>query len=297
MVTSPAAKIAGSLVRPKASTTTPLSTASPASRASSSFGAAPIPITARSAREGPPVGADHTLHAAIAFERRDGGIGHDLDAVPGMLGGKEGGHRRRHDPVHHALQRFDHDDCAAELAQARGDLEADVAAADDHRLRAGQDGGLDPIRIGKRAQIQRPAQIDARHAQPPRPSAGAERERVVAEPGAVCTDHRPLLTQDASHARAEAQIDIVLLVVGLGPEPGPLERHLAAQVPLGQRRPLIRQVRFLAEQGNLAGEAQLAQAHGDLRAGLPGADDDHALRHRRDVARPGAGCNLGGMFE
>jgi hypothetical protein len=56
-------------------------------------------------------------------------------------------------------------------------------------------------------------------------------------------------------------------------------------------------MRFLAEQRNLAGEAQLAQAHGNLCAGLPGADDDHALRHRRDVARPGAGCNLGGIFQ
>ena len=97
--------------------------------------------------------------------------------------------------------------------------------------------------------------------------------------------------------RAEAQIDAVLLVVALGPEPGALERHLPAQIRFGQWGPLIRQMRFLAEQRNLAGEAELAQAHGDLRAGLSGADDDHPFRHRRDVARPGAGCNLGGIFE
>jgi hypothetical protein len=56
---------------------------------------------------------------------------------------------------------------------------------------------------------------------------------------------------------------------------------------------LIRELAFLAEQDNLAAVSELPQADGDLRAGLPGADDDHALRHGRDVAWPAVRRNMG----
>ena len=46
--------MSGSLVRPKASTTTPLAISSPAAAASSTFGTMPTPITARSASMKPP---------------------------------------------------------------------------------------------------------------------------------------------------------------------------------------------------------------------------------------------------
>ena len=138
--------------------------------------------------EGPTVGADDALDAAVALERRDGGAGHHLDVVARVLGREECRNRRRHHTVHHPLQGLDHGDGAAELAQAGGDLQADVAAADDDGGQARSDGGPDAIRIREGAQIQHARQIGARHAQSPGTGAGADRQRVVVDPPAVRAD-------------------------------------------------------------------------------------------------------------
>ena len=49
---------------------------------------------------------------------------------------------------------------------------------------------------------------------------------------------------------------------------------LAAQVRLGQRRPLVRPLALVAEQHEAAVEALGAQGLGGLGAGQAGADDD-----------------------
>ena len=252
-----------------------------------------MPIDDEIRRQRATICAHDLLDPAHASERKNGGAGHDLDPVAGVLGGVERRDRRRHDPVHHPLERLEHGHRGAELGQARRHLESDVAAADDDRPRPWPDCGLDRIGIRERAQIEHARQIDTGQRQPAGSRAGADHERRVVECGAVFQDEKPLLSKNSRGAGAEAQIDAVLGVVALGSEPGPLQRHLAAEIRFRQRRPLIGQVRLVAEQGKVALEAQLAQAHGDLRARLPGADDDHPLRHARGCRTAGSGMQPG----
>lgn len=78
----------------------------------------------------------------------------------------------------------------------------------------------------------------------------------------------------SAHVEAEAECDVQRLEVDV--EGGVL--GLAEQDRLRQGRPVVRLVRFRADQGDLAGEALFAQGHSGLHAGHARADDHDPAR-------------------
>src|SRR5439155_22744154 len=80
---------------------------------------------------------------------------------------------------------------------------------------------------------------------------------------------------DLGGARPSEVIDPMIAVKRLRPHQQQVEADLAVEIVLRQRRPLIRQHRLLAEQDDCAVEPALAQRGGQLKPGMPGADDDH----------------------
>jgi hypothetical protein len=72
----------------------------------------------------------------------------------------------------------------------------------------------------------------------------------------------------------------MLVVLLDGADQGLLERLVAAQVLLRQRRPFVRQLGLVSNEHNRAVEALLAKGESSGRAGQAGADDDDRPRRR-----------------
>ncbi len=131
------------------------------------------------------------------------------------------------------------------------------------------------IGLGQRAQIAHPVELDAGQRGHPVARPGRQHEMVVTElltrseaqalPGAV----------DLGGARSGEIIDPVVAVERLGPHQQQVEADLAIEIILGQRRALVWQHRLLAEEHDGAIEPALAQRGRELKAGMPGPDDDH----------------------
>lgn len=96
--------------------------------------------------------------------------------------------------------------------------------------------------------------------------AGGQQELVVVDEGAVVAEaDRLRRTVDRVDGLAEVQLDVVLRVPGGFVHEDALAALLAEEEPLGQRRPLIGVVAFVADQYHAAGEALRPQRLGRLR--------------------------------
>jgi hypothetical protein len=85
---------------------------------------------------------------------------------------------------------------------------------------------------------------------------------------------------DRGHPGAHPQLDPLVGVPRLVVREGLVTLVLAEQVALGQRRPLVGQLRFLADQHHPAVEALRPQRLGGLRAGQRRAHDhEHPVAH------------------
>ena len=142
----------------------PLSQASPAARASASFGAAPTPIS--TASHGTAVPSDRRTAATWpcgAFECLHRGVQHDAHTLGRMTALEEIRQRDRRHPGKDARLPLDHHDVGAEDARGRGDLQADIAGADDGDARAWARQGPEAIGIGQRAQCDDARKVVAWH--------------------------------------------------------------------------------------------------------------------------------------
>ena len=167
--------------------------------------------------------------------------------------------------------RLDQDDIDAEPAQARGHLTADEPRADHDRV---------PRRRGPLAQgealVDRAQDVDTLDVRERRNALGhqacCDHQLVVAELAAVGQRDRLRGDVDGPCPLTEQHGDVVLVVELRG-----LERDvigLTAQDFLGQRRPVVRQVVLVAEDGDRAGVLRPAQLLSGARRGQP-APDDH----------------------
>ena len=100
---------------------------------------------------------------------------------------------------------------------------------------------------------------------------------VVGQDAAVGQPHPALGAVDGLGAGAEQELDALCRKERLA-----LERQAgirtALEELLGERRPLIGQVRLPADHGHGARMAVLAQRRGQLDGGMTAADDDDVLR-------------------
>ena len=105
-------------------------------------------------------------YLALPQHRMHPGRKAHVDALTAVFLGVEGGELLARHPGEQARQHLDQRDLAAELAQHRGGLEPDIAAADHHRaLRPGFERGHHRIGIAFVADIEHLGQHRARHRQ------------------------------------------------------------------------------------------------------------------------------------
>ena len=201
------------------------------------------------------------------------------DPVAGVLGLVEGRHRRARDAVHDAVGHLEHGHLQPQLARGGGDLQADVAAADDEHARARGAGGADAVGVGDGAQVVHALELAARHLQAPRAAAGGEQQRVVGQHQLVVEAHVALARGDVGDAPAPVGLHAVVGEELRRADREPLALERAGQVLLRQRRALVGHPRLIADQGQLPRVAASPQGVGGLHRRLAAPDDHDLLIH------------------
>ena len=204
--------------------------------------------------------AEH--HAVLAVQRRE---------LLAQLGAERAVERGR--------LRLDDGDGASGLPRGGGGLEADPAGPDDHDLHLRLERGPEGVGLLQGPQVEHVAQVGPGDGELPGRGAGGDRELVVGEPAAVEGD-RAGGAVDRGNRSAQPQVDVVLGVPGAGVDEDRVAFVLAQQVALGQRGALVRALRLVAEEHDLAVEPLVAERLGRLRARQPAAHD-HECRHCR----------------
>ena len=150
-------------------------------------------------------------------------------------------------------------DLKPELAGDRSRLQPDIAAADHDEPRACTELCLHPVYIGQTSHgidaFQRAPHISG---QAPWRGSGADHKIVIAQ--LLATEPHLLLRRiNRLNARPQPQGDPMLVPEILPAQGQPLQRHIAQQIGLGERWPLIRGNRLLAQKGDIALIPQTAE--------------------------------------
>ena len=154
-----------------------------------------------------------------------------------------------------------------------GDLEPDEAAADDDQADTAEELPPQSQGIVECPEIER--FIGALDRKLARPRPGGDEQLVIGGRGTVGRPDEPGGPVDRDHPLVRAQIDVVF-GKPLGLENGLWRRLVPGQHDrLGQRRSLVRGVRFLADQGDRTGKAALAESERGTGSRFSGADNDH----------------------
>ncbi len=218
------------------------------------------------------VGQPHAGDAILAQDAVDADAQPHIDAMGAMFGLDEARQILAGHPGQHPVERLDQGDLLAELGEHRRGLEADIAAADHHRLRDLRQLGHHPVGVGAGAhgvhalQMMGPGQFARRAARRP--------DHVT------IADHLSGLGRDSvsggvdgGHRRAELEADVTFGPEGFRTDQQAFKRFVAGQVFLGQWRPFVGQVRLGADDQDLAFELALAQRDRARRPGVAGADN------------------------
>jgi hypothetical protein len=168
-----------------------------------------------------------------------------------------------------------------ELGEHRRGLEPDIAAA-DHRdaLHVGQLGNH-PVDISASADGVDAGEITARAGKTAGLAAGRPDQLAIADRLAVCGGDIVADRIDTGHAPARKHRHLALFPEAGVADQQPLERLLAGEILLGERRALIRKLGLVAEQTDRTGELVLAQRDRRLRTGMARADDQDIVTHAR----------------
>ena len=227
-------------------------------------------------RQSGPVGQPDLLHPVAAPQRLDSGAEVQLHALIGVHVAVERAELGSEHPFQGQPAQLDHGHVRAQLAGRGGHLAADPPRADhDHPVSPG-DRGPQPLRIGHGPQVMHAGEVGPRDRQAPGPGPGGEQDGVVAEPLARREhDLAPGWLQPA-HRRGQAQVNVVLVVVGRVVHERHVGLRLALEVLLRQRRPLVGPHRFLADERDPPVEALFPQGLSRLGSGQAGPDDDES---------------------
>src|SRR5262249_21107677 len=152
----------------------------------------------------------HSPAGGVRVQCGDALAAADVDARSRVLGDVEGRNLGAGDAVHDPLGHLDHGHLEAELARGRADLDADVAAADDHQATPGDAVDADAVGVGDGAQEVHAGQVMAGHREAARAAAGREQQRIEGQHDAVIEAHVPLLGGDLGHAPPEVRGDAVV---------------------------------------------------------------------------------------
>ncbi len=188
-------------------------------------------------------------------------------------------HLGRHDATHDAIFLFDDRHVEAGSPGDSRDLEPDIAGADDDEAFALVETLAHAFDVSDGSQVVHARQVDAIHGQSTHMGAKGQYQRVVCERLPARGEQALRFTIDRLDLRLEMQLDAGLFIKSRGFHVQAIHRQLACQELLRQRRPLVRQERFIAHKDDLSIELVLAQARDDLPCSMSGARYDYSLAH------------------
>ncbi len=196
-----------------------------------------------------------------------------------MLGLVVARHGLADDAAHDAVGHLQHRDIHAELAAGRGDLEADVAAADDHGAMPGPRLLAQLVGIVQRLQVVDAGESGARQADAPRPAAGRQHQRVVAQVRAVVQRDAARGPVDVRRAATKPQVHAMFGIERRVPDEQAVPLECTREVLLGQRRALVGQVGLITDDGQRPAVAALPERIDELGGRLSGSEDHYAAAH------------------
>ena len=233
--TSPMAKMSGSVVCKRSSTTTPPRgpTSRPQSRASSSRGRMPAEMTTMSTSSRVAVGERQALDLAVAEKLLRALAQVDPDAQPLDLLAQRPRARLVDLARHQPRGELDDVGLEAEVADRLGGLQAEQAAADHRRPRRRAGVGEDPLQVLDRAVDEHPLLVDAGDRRHERGRAGRQDDGVVLDLPALLRDDHPALAVDRGGPVADVQRDAVFGVPRLAGQLQVLRRRGARSTSSG----------------------------------------------------------------
>ena len=160
-----------------------------------------------------------------------------------------------------------------------GDFEPDVAGSDNEQSHPVREFAPDGFDVVDRPQVVDPGELRAGNGQPARFTAGREQQMRVIEHLPAAQGDPPACRIERFDPRAETQIDLATLEKLRGLEVQAVAVDLPGEETLRQRRALIRQVRFGADQADAAPVSRLTCRLCCLGCGLSAAGYDEMLTH------------------
>ena len=173
--------------------------------------------------------------------------------------GEEFGDRRRYDAAHRLLRHLDDVNGRTPRDRHRGKFEADEPGADDDDVSYLVKSLAQDIGVGERAQRQHAVELGSRHSERPAARAGGQDQMVPGQLAARGQSQPAFGPVDRGHGLAGQDLDLMLGVEGLRPEPELVEAAVAGEVGFRKRRALIGRNRLVADHYDPAGKALLAQ--------------------------------------
>ena len=217
------------------------------------------------------------LHRAPALEGLHAVAEQQLDALVGVHVAVHGAQLGAEHPLERHRDLIDERDLQPALAGGGGDLGPDPAGADHDNRPAAVEPRAERVGVRHRAQGEHALQIGAGDAEPARLGARGQQERVVFQRLAAVEGQPPRRRVERLGGAAEAQLDVVLVVEALLVDVDLVAAGLAAEVVLGERRPLVGPLLLGADQHHAPVEALLAQRLGGLGAGKARSGDHERL--------------------
>src|SRR5580658_7097270 len=111
----------------------------------------------------------------------------------------------------------------------------------------------------------------------PWPAASGPDELAIADRGAITLEHPMARGIDLDHTLSQVDVDGAGAPKGLRSQQHSLEGLLAAQIVLGERWSLVRQIDLIADHADAAGELLLSQCDRGIGASVAGPDNQHIV--------------------
>ena len=186
------------------------------------------------------IGHDAGYLAVLALDLLDPGGKLEVDPLGAVFGLVKFGQFCASDARQQAVLHFEQRHFAAQLAQHRGRLQPNIAAADHHRApRPCVEFRFQRIDIALVAYGVDAGQVRSRAAQPARIAARRPDQLAIANPRLVIQRDLMRHPVDLGDIGAELQLDALVGPEFFGPDHDPLERLVPGQILLGQRRAFV----------------------------------------------------------
>ena len=143
--------------------------------------------------------------------------------------------------------------------------------------RPGRELGAQAVHVRDAAQVVHAGEFGARQRQQARMAARGQQQSVVFDGAAIGDLDAPPRPIDAHRRKTQSQVDAMVGVVGRVPDEQAIAIQRSGQVLLRQRRTLIGQRGFIADQRDRALVTALVQGLDRLRCSLSSADYRYSL--------------------